>query len=435
MPSYDSATRAQALTLKLVGFSNANIESITGIQACTVNSILDKAIDRGLRPSESKRILNKHVEDGQRSGRPKKQTEEVVQQVLTKVRGDRYAREKTCAQIAAEIGGVSDITVWRILRASGYRKTKPTRKPGLTAAMRTARLRFAEDHKDWTIEDWKKVIWSDETSVVIGHRRGGYRVWRTSEERFQKSCIRPRWKGYSEFMFWGCYSWDKKGPCHIWQPETKKEKEEAKKEIDKLNKELEPIMREEWELNTKFSRVGLRNKPGKKPVWKWDKSHGKLIRREGSGIDWWRYCSQIIIPKLIPFAKECESERPGIIIQEDGASAHISVYQARIYSLAGIIKLLWPGNSPDLNMIEPAWPHLKRVTTKKGPPKTRAEAERVWKAAWKGLEQWRIQAWIERIPRHIEKIIELEGGNEYKEGKTDKAQKFKAPLEEWEDVE
>jgi len=52
------------------------------------------------------------------------------------------------------------------------------------------------------------------------------------------------------------------------------------------------------------------------------------------------------------------------------------------------------------------------------------------------VEQWRIQAWIERIPRHIQKIIELEGGNEYREGKADKARRFKALLQEdWVDVE
>jgi len=32
------------------------------------------------------------------------------------------------------------------------------------------------------------------------------------------------------------------------------------------------------------------------------------------------------------------------------------------------------------------------------------------------LEQWRIQRWIERIPYHIEQVLKLEGGNEYKEG-------------------
>jgi hypothetical protein len=60
---------------------------------------------------------------------------------------------------------------------------------------------------------------------------------------------------------------------------------------------------------------------------------------------------------------------------------------------------------------------MKRQTTKKGAPKSRAEAVRVWEQCWKELPQDKIQAWIERIPFHIQKIIELEGGNEYKEGR------------------
>jgi hypothetical protein len=86
MPSYDTATRAQALTLKLVGFSNLEMESITGIQPRTLDSIHWKAIARGVNASESKKILDHHIEDGARSRRP-------------------------TTQIAAEIGGVLDITV------------------------------------------------------------------------------------------------------------------------------------------------------------------------------------------------------------------------------------------------------------------------------------------------------------------------------------
>jgi hypothetical protein len=41
----------------------------------------------------------------------------------------------------------------------------------------------------------------------------------------------------------------------------------------------------------------------------------------------------------------------------------------------------------------------------------------VWEKCWEELPQDKIQMWIERIPIHIQKIIELEGGNEYKEGK------------------
>ena len=60
---------------------------------------------------------------------------------------------------------------------------------------------------------------------------------------------------------------------------------------------------------------------------------------------------------------------------------------------------------------------MKRVTTKKGAPKNRRDAIQAWKQAWDELPQAKIQAWIERIPVHIEKIIELRGGNEYKEGR------------------
>jgi hypothetical protein len=58
--------------------------------------------------------------------------------------------------------------------------------------MKKAQLDFALRHQHWTLEDWKNVIFSDETSVVLNHRRGGYRVWRKSEELLVKSCIRER---------------------------------------------------------------------------------------------------------------------------------------------------------------------------------------------------------------------------------------------------
>lgn len=63
-----------------------------------------------------------------------------------------------------------------------------------------------------------------------------------------------------------------------------------------------------------------------------------------------------------------------MIAQEDKAPSHACQYQNEVFSLFEIECLFWPGNSPDLNMIEPAWPWLKRATTKKGPPKTRKEA-------------------------------------------------------------
>ncbi|EDN05928.1 predicted protein [Histoplasma mississippiense (nom. inval.)] len=103
--------------------------------------------------------------------------------------------------------------------------------------------------------------------------------------------------------------------------------------------------------------------------------------------------------------------------KEDKAPSHDHYIQCYMYNIHGIQQLLWCGNSPDLNAIEAAWPWMKRRTMKKGAPKNHTEAVRVWEQAWKDLPQEKIQAWIERIPVHIQKIIELEGGNEYREGR------------------
>jgi hypothetical protein len=185
-----------------------------------------------------------------------------------------------------------------------------------------------------------------------------------------------------------------------------------------LNQTLEAEARVRWELETGVRRLGLRNKPGRKPKWKWCTATGKLTRRKGTGVDWYRYQTQVLIPKLFPFAKECMKDRPGTIVQEDKAPAHAHHDQARIYNIYEIQRLLWCSNSPDLNAIEPCWFWMKRQTTKKGAPQSRTEAVKIWEACWyKDLQQSQIQAWIKRIPRHIEEIIRLEGGNEYKEGR------------------
>jgi hypothetical protein len=292
--------------------------------------------------------------------------------------------------------------------------------------MKEARLQFALRYQDWTLDDWKNVIWSDETAVVLGYRRGGYKLWRLAKENVNKQAIRPRFQEASEFMFWGCFSYDRKGSCHIWKPETAKEKKACQKELNTINAAIEPELRGAWELTTGMRRMGLRNKPGVKPQWRFTEENGAFKRNsKKGGIDWYRYLTKILLPKLIPFAIECQIDRPGTIIQEDKAPAHTSKHQQIYFDAAELQHLLWPGNSPDLNMIELCWSYLKRATTKKGAPQSRAEAERVWQMAWEELAQWRIQAWISRIPRYIKEIIRCNGGNEYREGAGDIARDWR----------
>ena len=88
---------------------------------------------------------------------------------------DRYGRPKTTRQLGDEVD-LSGETVRRILKRRGYNKGKNFTKPGLTPAIKAARLVFCNEHKDWTLEDWKRVVWTDETSICLGHKRGSIRI-------------------------------------------------------------------------------------------------------------------------------------------------------------------------------------------------------------------------------------------------------------------
>jgi transposase len=208
---YNICTRAQIVTLKLASLTVAQIKEKVAllINNRYIRLLWQKATSRGFDPKNPV-LLKAHLEDSKRSGRPTVQTPEKIEEIKAAVRRDRYGREKSCVQIGMEVG-VSAATVQRVLHKMGFRKTKPTRKPGLTEKQKKARYEWCRRHQGLPDEFWHNLIWTDETSVLLGQRRGGYRIWRQPWERVVKSCIRPRWKGYSEFMFWGSFSYHYKG--------------------------------------------------------------------------------------------------------------------------------------------------------------------------------------------------------------------------------
>ena len=207
-PHDDIATRVFIVALKSLvgGKSTAAVAAMTGVKPRIINNIYIRAIIRGFDPNSILIIIkDSHLEDSPKTSRPTKRTEALQETISTKVRRDRFSREISCTDLAGQISTntteISATTVYRTLKKLGFNKTKPTRKPGLTKKIRDNRLRWYLDYKDWTLNDWKNVIWSDKTSVVLNQKRGGYRIWRTADEAFVKNTIRERWKSYSEFMF------------------------------------------------------------------------------------------------------------------------------------------------------------------------------------------------------------------------------------------
>jgi hypothetical protein len=117
-------------------------------------------------------------------------------------------------------------------------------------------------------------------------------------------------------MFWACFTWDSKGPSHIWITETAQEKKQAEIELVKLKALLEPKLTLEWELTRGVKRMKIRRRPGgRKPQWRFSEKNGKLVQQgKAGGIDWYRYWQQILLSKLIPYAKKCPKTRPNTLV-------------------------------------------------------------------------------------------------------------------------
>jgi hypothetical protein len=63
---------------------------------------------------------------------------------------------------------------------------------------------------------------------------------------------------------------------------------------------------------------------------------------------------------------------------EDRASSHKSAYSDELYISWEVVRMLWPANSPDLNIIKPCWFYIKVETTKKGGITSDVELQEAW---------------------------------------------------------
>ena len=95
-----------------------------------------------------------------------------------------------------------------------------------------ARLQWCYKYRKY---DWKHVIFSNETSVQLGGVRGRRRVQRRRDEAYHLHVIARRQKGFQEFIQWSCFSYDEKGPYHIWEVETADEKKAATADLTARN--------------------------------------------------------------------------------------------------------------------------------------------------------------------------------------------------------
>jgi len=87
------------------------------------------------------------------------------------------------AQLAQELKksttiNVSAYTIRRTLKGAGLRAITKKKKPRLSPRHIRQRLDFAIHHQYWTLEDWKHIIWSDETKINRLESNGRKWAWK-----------------------------------------------------------------------------------------------------------------------------------------------------------------------------------------------------------------------------------------------------------------
>jgi hypothetical protein len=72
--------------------------------------------------------------------------------MIKEVCNDKEGRNLNCRKLRGRLGVLGATAYW-MLKKNGFRNVKESTKPGLTEAMKKARLEFCKDHEHWTLED------------------------------------------------------------------------------------------------------------------------------------------------------------------------------------------------------------------------------------------------------------------------------------------
>ena len=221
-----------------------------------------------------------------------------------------------------------------------------TLKPRLTAEYHVRLLASAQNHKNWTTDNWSRIIWSDESKFELFRTSG--RVWirRKAGEQLQDDCVvQTVPQGGGSIMVWGCMMRNRIG--HI-------------------------ALVNDW-LNTEKYICILEN-------------------------------------VLVPTIYEFELGHGDITLMHDSAPAHQAKSVQKWLQHHGSSSLSpWPAQSPDLNPIEYIWDYLVRVVLQQLPHNT-SELWKCLKTAWNNVSQERTQTLVDSMITRVSNVIHARGG-------------------------
>ena len=139
------------------------------------------------------------------SGKPPKSTKEEDEVLKELSLNDRFHTANELRKDWKDATGVdvSKSTVNRRLISLDLPAMKPQKKPLLNEGQRRRRLEFAMRYRHWTVRDWKRVIFTDETWMELFCHQGNQFVRRRKGEEMKPECLVKTVKHPAKIMCWG----------------------------------------------------------------------------------------------------------------------------------------------------------------------------------------------------------------------------------------
>ena len=242
---------------------------------------------------------------------------------------------------------ISPQTICCHLKKASIKVVVKQKCPLLSKHHRRERLDFALSHQDWTVDDWKHVIWSDETKTNRIGSDGRKWAWKKAGEGLSDRLVEDTVKfGGGPVMMWGCMTWDGVGmACKI-----------------------------DGKMDTNL--------------------YVQILKDE-------------LQQTLVDYGFTTED----IIFQQDNDPKHTSRKAKVWLREHGFEVRVWPAQSPDLNPIEHLWFLLKRrLAAYPEPAKGILDLWERIQEEWYKIEVGECQRLIESMPRRVQEVIKAKGG-------------------------
>lgn len=190
----DATGAARAVALADAGYSQRRIARTLGVPRTTVRDAIRRFRETGSytrRPGQGRHRCTSARDD---------------RFIVSNVLRNRFSTATEVRTRLFEVRNVSvsERTIRRRLAERNLRAFRPARAPQLLPQHRRARLAFAREYADWTMEEWKNVLFSDESRISLRGPDGRQRVYRRQNERFAP-CAIIETVGYQggSIMVWG----------------------------------------------------------------------------------------------------------------------------------------------------------------------------------------------------------------------------------------